>query len=142
MGVGLVEEEHKALVDFWKHRHDENVLVFFYDDLLANHAENVERLIEFINPMDGQLSRDDKITLTEDVVEQSSHATMSSPKHINRFTDHALAKHLAKIGGFEFDPSSLVGKVRKSGGTSGEGQKLLPEIRAAIQRSWASVVQP
>lgn len=74
------------------------------------------------------------------VVETTTHKSMSSSEHHARFDDHRIAQAFAEINDLPW-PRELTGKVRKSGGKSGEGKaKLSKAHRDAFARAWSLVV--
>lgn len=74
------------------------------------------------------------------VVETTTHTSMASADHHARFDDHRIARAFAEINGLAW-PRELTGKVRKTGGKSGEGKAMLPRVhRDEFARAWSKVV--
>lgn len=74
------------------------------------------------------------------VVETTTHQCMSSADHHARFDDHRIARAFAEINDLPW-PRELTGKVRKTGGKSGEGSaKLAHAHRDAFAKAWSKVV--
>eukprot|EP00434_Breviolum_minutum_P026944 symbB.v1.2.023819.t1/scaffold2190.1/size86289/3 len=122
----------RALVDlceWWEHRNDKAVCFFFFDDVLEDRIESVERLEEFMG-----LEHDPK--LVKIVAEQCSHAFMC--KHHSKFDDHKILAALdARCSFRRTNGDQLVGKVRVDGGRSGAikaSQQCVPSLSLADQR--------
>merc|ERR1712139_520231 len=76
------------------------------------------------------------------VVEQSTHAWMSSPEQKHRFDEKRVVRTDWERQGHKFDPVSagLTGKVRKGGGQSGQGKAQLSSgARAALRQCWQNI---
>lgn len=74
------------------------------------------------------------------VVETTTHQCMSSADHHARFDDHRIARAFAEINDLPW-PRELTGKVRKTGGKSGEGSAKLAQAHCdAFARAWSNVV--
>ena len=74
------------------------------------------------------------------VVETTTHKSMASAEHHARFDDHRIARVFAEINGLAW-PRKLTGKVRKTGGKSGEGKaKLSQAHRDEFAGAWSKVV--
>ena len=125
-----IERRMNNLLAWWEHRHDDNVLLLFFDDLKEDHAGCVRRIAKFIG-----------VDLDEDaiarVVHTTSHTEMS--RHHSKFSSNKLAKFIAeKIGEI---PPPEVSRVRKDGGKSGEGKQKLPgEVQQRIDQKWQEIV--
>ena len=118
------------LLVWWEHRHDDNVLFLFFDDLKEDHAGCVRRIAKFI-------SIDCDQALCTRVVHTTSHAEMV--RHHSKFDTHTGAIMMAKKFGEE-PPTELAGRVRKDGGKSGDGQELPPEVKQCIKEKWQEIV--
>lgn len=129
----------RCLVEWWAHRHDENVCFVFYDDLKADTADSpatVRRMARFME-VEEKLSK----AQIDAVFEQTTHKVMSSPENHAKFDDHRIAEQLSKKLGLPLD-RQLVGKVRKDGGTSGQGKaQLSAEALELLATAWKEVVE-
>ena len=128
----LVIENHiNDLLNWWEHRHDDDVMLLFYDDLKEDHAGCVRRIAKHM----GVDCDEDTIAR---VVHTTSHAEMS--KHASKFTEIKLISEFAEELGEEVS-SQFIGKVRKDGGKSGEGKEQLPaDIQQRIDQLWQDIV--
>jgi len=126
------------LVQWWEHRHDEGVLLLFYEELLADHLGTVQRVADFMDQEEFGKDRE----LVKLVVSQTTHAAMGL--HRQRFTDHKFIMQVYEEAGLrEHAPSveQMTAKVRKGGGTVGQGKQALPaDVRSALQVAWREVV--
>ena len=128
---GGVDRALNDLCDWWEHRHDSDVCLFFFDDILEDRLDTVERLQEFM-----QLKRDKEVAKL--VSEQCSHSFMS--EHHSKFDDHKIIEaidHFTRIN----RTGKLVGKVRKDGGKSGAGAVLPLPVKLWIDWRWEHIVQ-
>ena len=119
-----------GLLVWWEHRHDDDVLFLFFDDLREDHAGCVRRIAKFTG-IDC-----DEALLTR-VVHTTTHAEMV--RHHSKFDSHNLVIMQAKKLGEE-PPTEFTGRVREDGGKSGDGQKLPPEVRQYIKEKWQEIV--
>ena len=128
-----VEKNLEDLLMWWEHRHDENVLFLFYDDLLEDHTGSVRLIAKFIN-----------IDCDEDafarVVHTTTHAEMA--RNSSKFESCSFAVEIAKMIGESqaASGSDYVGRVRKTGGRSGDGQQLTSEVQVHIDQQWHDIV--
>ena len=119
------------LLVWWEHRHDPDVLLLFYEDLRENHAGSARRIARFMGSDCG-----------EDVIARIVHTTTHSEmvRHHSKFDMHSIAIANAKALGDE-PPREFCGGVRKNGGKSGDGVRLLPsEVRQGIVSEWREIV--
>ena len=123
----------RDLLVWWEHRHDEDVLILFFDDLLEDHMGCVRRIAKFI----GAQHCDDE-TIAR-VVQTTTHAEMA--KNHSKFDNHSIVKACAPSWG-DSVPSKLVGRVRTDGGRSGDGQKLPVEVQQRIEKEWQDIIMP
>ena len=134
-GVHLqqVEKHMQELLTWWEHRHDDNVLLLFFDELKEDHPGCVHRIAKFMNVelAEGDVAR---------VVHTTSHAEMS--RLASSFNSNKITAKLAEKIGEEPPPDGeLVGRVRKDGGKSGEGKQKLPvEVQQQIDQMWQEIV--
>ena len=120
-----------SLVDWWEHRHDRDVLLFFFDDLKEDHIGCVRRIAKFIGA-------DCSEEVISRVVFTTTYAEMF--RHHSKFDSHFITEIIAKMVGDD-PPAQSVGRVRKGGGNSGEGEKVLPEeVKQLLQREWEEIV--
>ena len=116
---------------WWEHHHDKDVLLLFYDDLKDDHTGCVRRIAKFMG-VDC-----DEETIAR-VVHTTTHAEMV--KHHSKFDNHNFIGLHAMTYGDDL-PSELTGRVRKDGGKSGDGQKLLPlEVQQSIDQEWHDII--
>ncbi|KAL5489215.1 hypothetical protein EMCRGX_G018283 [Ephydatia muelleri] len=120
----------RGLLGWWEHRHDEDVLFLFFDDLKEDHMRCVRRIAKFIG-VDC-----DEETFAR-VVHTTTHAEMA--RHSSKFDVHNLVSFWAKMYGDD-PPSEFNGRVRKDGGRSGDGQKLSREMQERIDLEWYDII--
>ena len=125
-----VEQHLSDLVTWWGHRHDDEILLLFFDDLKEDHAGTVKRIAKFVGVEDA-IAR---------VVHTTSHAEMS--RHASKFDTRKFASKMTEKFGEEPVPENeFVGRVRKDGGKSGEGKQKLPvEVQQRIDQMWQEIV--
>ena len=121
------------LLNWWEHRHDDNVMLLFYDDLKEDHAGCVRRIAKYM----GVDCDEDAVAR---VVHTTSHAEMF--KHSSKFDDCAYSKSAELFGEkHQTENGKYVGRVRKDGGKSGEGKEQLPvDIQLRIDQLWQEIV--
>ena len=128
-----IEFRLKDLVVWWEHRHDDNLLLLFFDDLMEDHAGCVRRIAKFMG-----------VDCDEDAVARVVHTTTHSEmaRHYSKFSVRRFAEVLAEKIGEEPPPEGeLVSRVRKDGGKSGEGKQKLPvEVQQHIDQMWQEIV--
>ena len=120
----------RNLLIWWEHRHDDDVMLLFYDDLKENREECVRGIAKFM----GVDCDDDLLTR---VVRTTSHAEMV--KHHSKFDNHSIVAITAKNVG-DIPPIELNGRVRRDGGNSGDGQKLPGDVQERIDEEWRDIV--
>jgi len=131
---GGVDRSLHNLCDWWEHRHDEGVLLFFFDELRECHFESVLRVQRFLGVGGGE-------ALARRVVEQSTHEFMTRPENHSKFDDHKIMKEMDRIRGYERHVP-LTGKVRRDGGRSGTGREKLPAaVVRWIEWRWQCIVR-
>ena len=128
--VGFVIQMLETLLVWWDHRHDDNILFLFFDDLKEDHPGCVRRIAKFI---DIECSEE----ILKQVVHTTTHAEMS--RHSTKFASLAAIEFHAKKFG-EKPPTEIVSKVRTSGGRSGDGQALPVETQQYIEEKWTEIV--
>lgn len=120
------------LLEWWEHRHDPDVLFLFYDDLKEDHIGCVRRIAKFMG-----------VDCSEEVIMRVVHTTTHAEmlRHSSKFDLHSVVHNIAKRfrEGNEED-NTMVGRVRKGGGKSGEGQLLPPDIKEHIDQKWEETV--
>ncbi len=101
--------------------------------IIEDHAGCVRQIAKFIN-----VNCDEDIIAR--VVHTTSHAEMF--RHQSKFSVHAFARVVAeKIGEAPPSQGTIVGRVRKDGGKSGEGKQKLPvEVQQCIDQMWQQIV--
>ena len=120
-----------SLVDWWEHRNDQDILFFFYNDLKEDHSGSVRRIAKFMG-----------VDCSEEVISRvvftTTHNEMA--RHHRKFESHFMTKRIAKMVGDD-PPAQSVGRVRKGGGNSGEGEKVLPEeVKQQLEKEWTETV--
>ncbi|CAE7220965.1 SULT1B1, partial [Symbiodinium pilosum] len=132
---GGIDRALKDLCDWWEHRHDPQVCIFFFDDLLEDRLQSVRRVQRFLD-----LGEDASLTST--VAAQSSHEFMSRPENHSKFDDHKIVQEIDRIRGIR-RTRPLTGKVRKGGGSAGQGAtQLSPEVQSWVDWRWKCIVEP
>ena len=128
-----VEKRLNDLLLWWEHRHDNDLLLLFFDDLKEDHARCVRQIAKFMG-----VDCDEDVIAR--VVHTTSHAEMA--RHHSKFSSRIVATIIAKkIGETPPPESEFTSRVRKSGGKSGEGQQLLPlEVQQRIDQLWQEIV--
>ena len=128
-----IEKHMQDLVTWWEHRHDEDVLLLFFDDLKEDHLRSVRQITKF---MGVHLDEDDVAR----VVHTTTHAEMS--RQASKFNIRKIAMKMTDMIGEEPVPENeFVGRVRKDGGKSGEGKQKLPvEVQQRIDQMWQEIV--
>ena len=121
------------LVTWWEHRHDDNLLLLFFDDLKEDHAGCVCQIAKHMG-----VGCDEDVIAR--VVHTTSHAEMA--RHASKFSIRKIASKMQEVIGEELPPESeFVGRVRKDGGKSGQGKEKLPlEIQQKIDQLWQEIV--
>ena len=128
-----VEKHMQDLVMWWEHRHDDNILLLFFDELKEDHPGCVRQIAKF---MDVELAESDVAR----VVHTTSHAEMSRLASIFD-TRKIVLMMTEKIGEAPSPQGEFVGRVRKDGGKSGEGKQKLPvEVQQCIDQMWQEIV--
>ena len=122
----------ESFLYWWEHRHDPDVLLLFYDDMKEDHVSCVRRIASFIGIVD----------CSEEVISRVVHTTTHTEmsRHHSKFDSHNFIAKISEILG-DVPPTEFVGRVRKDGGKSGEGKKLLPEeLKQQIDKEWKDLV--
>ncbi len=137
LALSVMQQVEKNLNDlplWWEHRHDDNILLVFFKDLLEDHAGCVRRIAKFI----GVDCDEDTLAL---VVHTTTHAEMA--RHHKKFDSGIVSTEIAQKAGDTLLPENeRVGRVRKSGGKSGDGQQLPAEIQQRVDQLWLEIVTP
>ena len=130
--IQSVEQHLNDLLIWWEHRHDDDLLLLFFDDLKEDHAGCVRRIAKHIN-VDC-----DEETISR-VVHTTTHAEMV--KHHKLFQTRNFASIVAeRVGETVPAENEYVGRVRKGGGKSGQGQQLPLEVQQRIDQLWKEIV--
>ena len=130
--IESVKHRLKDLLIWWKHRHDDDLCLLFFDDLKEDHEGCVRRIAQHIN-----------VECDEDTVSRVVHSTTHAEmvKHHSKFASRKYAAIIAdKIGETLPSDSEYVGRVRRGGGRSGDGQQLPVEIQQCIDDLWQEIV--
>ena len=126
-----VKDFIEKLLYWWERRHDQDVLFLFFDDLKEDHIGCVRRIAKFIG-----------VDCSEEVIGRVVHTTTHAEmaRHHSKFDVSQIAKKFASLIGDD-PPSEFVGRVRRKGGRSGDGEKVLPaEVKEEIERDWEQLV--
>ena len=128
-----VETRLNDLLLWWAHRHDDNLLFLFFDDLKENHTGLVRRIAKFMRV------RCDEDAIAR-VVHTTTHAEMA--RQSSKFHTRRLATRVAEeVGKSSPSQCELVSRVHKNGGKSGEGDRLLSaEVLQKIDQLWKKIV--
>jgi len=122
-------------VEWWEMRNDPNVLWVCYEDLREDLEKQVRRIASFMEvPMD-----DDLLQIT---LKNSSFNFMQ--ERSSQFDEHVVFSKVRDSMGIPKDyvfGDVEVSKVRKSGGTTGEGKKLSPAISQMLGKRWENTVK-
>ena len=130
--IQSVEHRLKDLLIWWERRHDDDLMLLFFDDLKEDHAGCVRRIAKHIN-----VDCDDE-TISR-VVHTTTHSEMV--KYPNRFESRKYASIIAeRVGETVLPEGEYVGRVRRGGGTSGQGQQLALEVQQRIDQLWKEIV--
>ena len=130
--IQSVEHRFKDLLVWWEHRHEPDLLLLFFDDLKEDHAGCVRRIAKHIN-VDC-----DEETISR-IVHTTTHAEMV--KHHNKFESRKFASIIAeKLGETVLPQGEYVGRVRRDGGKSGQGQQLPLDVKQRIDQLWKEIV--
>lgn len=128
-----VEKHINDLMVWWEHRHDPNVFLLFFDTLKEDHSGAVRQLAKFMG-----------VDCDEDAIARVVHSTSHSEmlRHGSKFDVRNMALMMAKKLGEELTPEYVfVGRIRKSGGKSGQGKEQLPpDIQQSIDQLWQEIV--
>ena len=125
----------RDLVIWWEHRHDDNILFLFYDDLKENPEACIRRIAAFIGV---ECSEE----VLHRVVHNTSHAEMvrhHSKFRLSRYSDVAAKKYGERF--HQSETRKQVGRVRQNGGHSGDGQFLPLKTRQFIDKLWNEIVE-
>eukprot|EP00041_Stephanoeca_diplocostata_P005644 m.65507 g.65507 ORF g.65507 m.65507 type:complete len:357 (-) comp15922_c0_seq1:68-1138(-) len=107
LAIGL-RNTIKDLAQWWQHRHDSDVLFCFFDELVENREQLIQRVASFMD-----IPTSDELVHT--VHQQTSHAEMGSPENAPKFDDHSIINTFAELGGWE-GPSKHGKAARGSSG--------------------------
>ena len=128
----LIEGYISDLLFWWEHRHDDDLCLFFFDDLKEDHEACVRRITQHINV------KCDEETISR-VVQSTTHAEML--KHHSKFDTRKHASDIAKrIGETLLPEGNQFSRVRRGGGRSGDGQQLPVEIQQCVDDLWQEIV--
>ena len=128
-----VEKHLRDLLIWWERRLYDDVLFLFFEDLKEDHSGCVRRIAKFMG-VDC-----DEETVSR-VVHTTSHAEMC--RHHSKFSSRRHTLIVAKrIGEVPPTQNEFVGRVRKEGGKSGDGVRVLSTtVQERIDRLWNEIV--
>ena len=130
--IQYIEYNLKDLLIWWEHRHDDDLLLLFFDDLKEDHGGCVRQIAKHINV------NCDEETISR-VIHTTTHAEMV--KFHNSFGSRKRASIVAeRVGETVLPEGEYVGRVRKDGGKSGQGQQLPLEVKQRIDQLWKEIV--
>ena len=113
----------RNMLAWWEHRHDDNVLILFFEDLKEDHEGYVRRIAKFMG-----IDCDEE-TIAR-VVHTTTHAEMA--KHHSKFDLHSMVSVLAKGIAGDTPPTTLTGRVHRWCRRNGcpPGKSVPPDIRS------------
>ena len=116
-------------MSWWRRRHEDNVLIVFYEDMKENLEREVRRVAEFIGVTDPDAIRV--------AVERSTYQFMYD--HRTQFDDNLLKSKRNNAMGLSADTGSSNGKVASAGGN----RSLLDATsRSLLDQAWKEICQP
>ena len=120
----------KDLLIWWEHRHDNDLLLLFFDDLKEDHEGCVHQIAKHIG-----------INLDEAAIARVVHTTTHTEmvRHHSKFDSRRYAALIAKRIG-ENETKITAGRVCRGGGKSGEGETLPSEIKQLVDQVWQEIV--
>ena len=134
----------------WQRRHEQDVLLLFYEDMVADPQAQVRRVAGFLGLLsvastaEGPTpqSQQQDTALVNAVCEQTSHKAMRDRG--SAFSDDwAKTIMRERMKYTTEDTMAQVAKVRKDGGRTGQGkQHVAQEIAAAYDRIWDAYAAP
>lgn len=118
------------LISWWEQRHNPNVLLLCYEDMLADPSRTIQKIARFM-----EIELDD--ALLDIVLRQSSREFMLAHKH--QFDEH----HLQDIGGKRAGLPPPVDSGKVTSGVADESRYQLPDyIKKELDVIWQEQVQP
>jgi Sulfotransferase domain len=126
------------LLSWWRklESREADVLLLFYEDMQADLPGTVDRVAAFLGG-DAAGESEAAVALRARTVEHSTFAYMSAPENRGLFDDHIVRAARDPKMGLQWPPKEAgTGKVRASGGQSGQGSGLGPELVAKIDERW------
>ena len=116
-------------MSWWRRRHEDNVLIVFYEDMRENLEREVRRVAKFIGVTDPDAIRV--------AVERSAYQFMYD--HRTQFDDNLLKSKRNKDMGLSADAGSSQGKISTGGG---KRDMMNSTTRALIDHAWNEVCLP
>ena len=116
-------------MSWWCRRHEDNVLIVFYEDMKENLEREVRRIAEFIGVTDPDAIRV--------AVERSTYQYMYD--HRTQFDDGLVKSKRNKAMGLSADAGSSHGKVASGGGNR---HLLSATTRSLMDQAWKKICQP
>ena len=130
---GLIRRRIEDLLVWWKRRHQDNILLMFYEELKEDHSGSVSKIAKFMgaNCSEEVIGR---------VVHTTSHSEMS--RHSSKFDARSVALTIAEQVQEEpdFDAEGYAVRVRKDGGRSGDGKILPLSVQEYYNQLWKEII--
>ena len=119
------------LVSWWPHRHDQNILIMFYEDLKESYEKSVRSVATFMGVADEKN--------IQAALERSTFEYMK--QHSDKFDQKLLKQNSNAV--FNLPEKAGQGKSKICTGTTTKGQTMLStELLAEIQQKWEEIVTP
>jgi len=130
-GVSVSGGIWEHYLQWWRHRHDPNVLWICYEDLKEDLPACVKRIAAFM-----EIDLDDELFAM--TLEKSSFAFMSD--HGEQFDDHFLRNCVKHRMGLGKGSQVTVGKVRKGGGKVGGHKDIPGPVLSLLEKRWEAAL--
>ena len=119
------------LVSWWPHRHNQNILIMFYEDLKESYEGSIRSVATFMGVADEKN--------IQAALERSTFEYMK--QHSDKFDQKFLKQNSNAV--FNLPEMAGQGKSKIYTGTTTEGQRMLStELLAEIQQKWKEIVTP
>ena len=119
------------LVNWWPHRHDENILIMFYEVLKESYENSIRSVATFMGVADEKN--------IQAALERSTFEYMK--QHSDKFDIKLLKQNSNAV--FNLPEKAGQGKSKIRTGTTTEGQTMMStELLAEIQQKWEEIVTP
>ena len=119
------------LINWWPHRHDQNILIMFYEDLKESYESSIRSVATFMGVADEKN--------IQAALERSTFEYMK--QHSDKFDQKLLKQNTNAV--FNLPEKAGQGKSKIRVGTTTEGQRMMStELLAEIQQKWEKTVTP